>query len=324
MFSRRIAAPLLALAVGMGVAVPATAGPFSGGIVTIVVGSSPGSSFDSAARIVAEPLSKAWGVPVVVENKPGASMMISAAHVAKAAPDGRTILFGATPVLQAPHLVRQPAYDPVTSFTPLAQLFEARLWFAVNARVPAKSLSEFIKLARKPDSHFSFSSPGTGSTPHLNTVLLMKQANITMLHVPYKAIPPAVMDVVTGQVTSVFASYSDLVGHAAAGKLRILASTGQARSPLSKDVPTFKESGLTGFDVVGFGGLLVPAGTPAHLAAEMSHAVTHVLQRTDVKARLFALGMEPVQGTQQDFARVIREQTAFWKKVVVDSGAKAD
>lgn len=301
------------------------AGPFEGGHVTIVVGSQPGSSFDNAARLVAEPLGKEWGVPVVIDNRPGASMMIAAAHVAKAAPDGRTLLLGATPFVQAIHLARQPAYDPVAGFAPLGQLFNARLWLAINTSIPAKDVNEFAALARKPGARRSFSSPGNGSTPHLNMAVLMRQARLDMLHVPYKAIPPAVMDVATGQVSAVFASYSDLLPHVQAGKLRILASTGVQRSELSKDVPTFREAGWSGLDVVGFGGLLAPAGTPAPLAAEISKSIQKVLQRPEVKARLFVLGLEPVEpSTPQAFGRVVREQTAFWKKVITDSGIKAE
>jgi tripartite-type tricarboxylate transporter receptor subunit TctC len=317
---RTFVATTLAVAAGTG-----AAGPFTGGHVTIVVGSLPGSSFDNAARLVAEPLAKEWGVPVVIDNRPGASMMIAAAHVAKAAPDGRTLLLGATPFVQAPHLVPQPAYDPIAGFTPLAQVFNARLWLAINTAIPAKTVTEFASLARKPEARYSFSSPGNGSTPHLNMAVLMQQARVNLLHVPYKAIPPAVMDVATGQVTAVFASYSDLLPHVQTGKLRILASTGTKRSDLSKEVPTFREAGWTGFDTVGFGGLLAPAGTPAPLAAEIAKAIQTVLQRPELKARMLVLGLEPVDDTtQQAFGRVVREQTAFWKKVITDSGIKAE
>jgi tripartite-type tricarboxylate transporter receptor subunit TctC len=325
--SRRAIVRLLPLAAALAAGLApslATAAAFSGGNVTIVVPGTAGSSFDNAARLLAEPLAREWGVPVVVDNRPGAAGMIAAAHVARAAPDGRTLLLAGTPYLQAPHLVRQPAYDPVASFTPLAQVFDARLWFAASSRVAARTVAEFVALARQPGAGFSFSSPGNGTTPHLNAVLLMRHGRFEMLHVPYKAISPAVMDVATGQVSGVFASYSDLLPHAQAGKLRILASTGSTRSSLSKDVPTFSEQGLAGFDVVGFGGLLAPAGTPAPLATEIAATVRQVAQRPEVRARLFVLGLEPATGSQADFARLIGEQNAFWKKVIVDANVKAD
>lgn len=303
----------------------ATAGPFNGGHVTIVVGGVAGSSFDNAARFVAEPLAKELGVPVVVDNRPGASMMIAAAYVAKAEPDGRTLLLGATPFVQAVHLQARPNYDPVASFTPLTQLFDARLWLAINAGIPAKNLNEFIALARKPASKYSFSSPGNGSTPHLNMAVLMQQARIDLLHVPYKSLPPAVIDVAAGQVSAVFASYSDLLPHVQTGKLRILASTGAQRSDLSREVPSFREAGWTGFEAVGFGGLLAPAGTPAPLAAEIAQAIQKVMQRPETKARLFVLGFEPVTASSPEaFGKVVREQSDFWKKVIADSGIKAE
>ncbi|OVZ64912.1 hypothetical protein CDO44_01545 [Pigmentiphaga sp. NML080357] len=303
---------------------PAAAEPFDGGRVTIVVSGRAGSSFDNAARLVAEPLSKEWGVPVVVDNRAGASGLIGAAHVAKAPPDGRTMLLGTTPFVQAPHLLRSARYDPVSSFAPVAQLFNAQLWLGVNAGLPAKTVKEFAAYAAKPGSTLSFSSPGQGSTPHLNMVILMKQAGIDMLHVPYIGIPPAVMDVAAGRISSVFASYSDLLPHVQAGTMRILASTGSARSPISPDIPTMKESGYGGFEVVGFGGLLVPAGTPPALTAKMAASVQKVLARPEIRTRLLELGFEPVDSNQQAFAALVREQNAFWAKVIQDANVKVE
>ncbi|MDH2239017.1 tripartite tricarboxylate transporter substrate-binding protein, partial [Pigmentiphaga sp. GD03639] len=169
-----------------------------------------------------------------------------------------------------------------------------------------------------------FSSPGQGSTPHLNMVILMQQAGIDMLHVPYTGIPPAVMDVAAGRISSVFASYSDLLPHVQAGTLRILASTGSTRSPISPDIPTMKESGYGGFEVVGFGGLLVPAGTPAALTAKMAASVQKVLARPEIRSRLLELGFEPVDSNQQAFGALVREQNAFWAKVIQDAHVKVE
>jgi tripartite-type tricarboxylate transporter receptor subunit TctC len=316
----RFLAAVLAIAAGASMAAP-----FDGGNVTIVVGAPPGSSMDNAARVIAEPLAREWGVPVVIENRAGASHMVAAAHVAKSAPNGRTLFLGLTPFVQGPHLIRRPAYDPVASFTPLAQLFDARLWMAIHAAIPAKTVAEFIELARKRDGQHSFASPGNGSTPHLNMALLMQQSRVNLLHVPYKGVSPAVVDVASGRVSAMFAAYSDLLPHVQTGKLRILASTGVNRSELSKDVPSFRESGWAGFETVGFGGLLAPAGTPAPLAAEIAKSIQKVLQQTEVKARLFALGYEPVgPSTQQAFGRVVREQNEFWKKVITSTRVELD
>lgn len=297
---------------------------FDGGRVTIVVSGRAGSSFDNAARLVAEPLSKEWGVPVVVDNRAGASGVIGAAYVAKSPPDGRTMLLGTTPFVQAPHLLRNAGYDPVSSFAPVAQLFNAQLWLGVNAGLPAKTVKEFAAHAAKPGSKLSFSSPGQGSTPHLNMVILMQQAGIDMLHVPYTGIPPAVMDVAAGRISSVFASYSDLLPHVQSGTMRILASTGSERSPISPDVPTMKELGYGGFEIVGFGGLLVPAGTPPELTAKMAASVQKVLARPEIRTRLLELGFEPVDGDQKSFAALVREQNDFWAKVIRDANVKVE
>lgn len=317
---RAIAAAVLFLAAGT-----SAAGPFTGGIVTLVVGGPAGSSFDSAARAIAEPLAREWGIPVIVDNRPGAAMMIAATLVSKAVPDGRTLLLGATPMVQAPHLIKQPAYDPVASFTPLVQLVDARLWLGINADLPARTVSEFVNLARKPGANFSFASPGNGSTPHLNMAVLMQHAKLELLHVPYKGIPPAVMDTANGQVNAVFASYSDLLPHVQTGRLRVLASTGAQRSALSKDVPTFREAGWAGLEGVGFGGVMAPAGIAASLATDIAKSIRKVMQRPEVKARMVVLGFEPVEDTDpQAFGRLVREQSAFWKKVIVDNGIKGD
>ncbi|VCU68437.1 Tripartite tricarboxylate transporter family receptor [Pigmentiphaga humi] len=323
-FAARAGLPALFGAALLAGAGPAAAQLFDGGRVSIIVSGRAGSSFDNAARLVAEPLSKEWGVPVVVDNRAGASGVIGAAHVAKAPPDGRTMLLGTTPFVQAPHLLRNAGYDPVASFAPVAQLFNAQLWLGINAGLPAKTLKEFVAYAGRPEAKLSFASPGQGSTPHLNSVILMQQAKIDMLHVPYNGIPPGVMDVAGGRVGSIFASYSDLLPQVQAGSMRILASTGSARSPISPNIPTLKELGYDGFEVVGFGGLLVPAGTPPELTAKMAASVHKVLARPEIKARLLELGFEPVDNDQRGFGELVRTQNAFWGKMIQDANIKVE
>jgi tripartite-type tricarboxylate transporter receptor subunit TctC len=306
------------------VASAAQAGPFQGGLVTIVVPNAAGSSFDNAARAVAEPLSRMWGVPVVVENRPGAATTIGTAMAARARPDGRTILLMTTPTIQAPYLFTKLTYNPVTSFAAVAQMFDARLWLAVNTSVSAKTVRDFVALARPAGSNFSYSSPGPGSTPHLDAVQLAKKANINLLHVPYKGISPAVVDLAAGMVTATFASYSDLEPHVKTGKIRVLASTGADRSPVSRDIPTMKESGFSGFETIGFGGLVVPAATPKTLVDEMARDVNKVLATPEVKARLIFLSFEPVISTPSQFAKVIKDQSDYWKKLMTDAEVKPE
>lgn len=298
--------------------------PFQGGIVTIIVPGPAGSSFDNAARAVAEPLAKIWGVPVVVDNRAGAGGAIAATAVIKAAPDGRTILFAGTPFVQVPYLRSNAGYDPITNFAPLARMFDARLWLAVNTSVPAKTVQEFVALAKAPGANYSYSSPGAGSTPHLNSALLTRKANVQMLHVPYKGVSPAVVDLASGQVTATFASYSDLIPHVQNGKVRILASTGEARSPLSRDVPTMKEAGFGGFETVGFGGLVVPVATPKAVVDDMARDLSKVLAMPEVRARFITLGFEPANEGPRAFGTLLKEQAVYWKKIIDDASIKAE
>jgi tripartite-type tricarboxylate transporter receptor subunit TctC len=302
----------------------AQAGPFQGGIVTIVVPNAAASSFDNAVRAIADPLSRLWGVPVVVENKPGAGTTIGTSAAARAPADGRTILFVSTPTIQAPYLYTKLTYNPVTSFAPVAQMFDGRLWLAVSTSINSTTVRDFVALARQPGSRFSYSSPGPGSTPHLNAVQLTRKANIELLHIPYKGISPAVVDLAGGIVTATFASYSDLLPHIKSGKVRVLASTGADRSPISRDIPTMKESGYSGFETIGFGGLAVPAGTPKPIVDEIARDVNKVLATPEVKARLIFLGFEPVISSPPQFGKVIKEQSEYWKKMMTDANVKPE
>jgi tripartite-type tricarboxylate transporter receptor subunit TctC len=302
----------------------AAAGPYAGGVVTIVTPSPPGSSFDNAARAVAEPLSRAWGVPVLVENRPGAASVIASNHVAKAAADGRTLLLAVTPTVQAQYLQKSANYDAVESFAPVAHMFDARLWFGVNARIQAKTVREFASLASTANPKFAYSSPGTGTTPHLNASLLARKAQLSMLHVPYRGIPQAVVDVAAGEVAATFASYSDLLPHVQTGKVRVLASTGAQRSPITRDIPTMLEAGYAGFETMGFGGLVVPAATPKALVDEIAADVNKVLATPEVKARLIVLGFEPALSSRSEFAKLIKVQSLYWKQVIEDSNIKPE
>ena len=325
-FSRPAHAAKLSLAAMLALllAPAAQAGPFQGGIVTVVVPNAAGSSFDNAARAVAEPLSRLWGVPVVVENRAGAATTIGTSMAARAPADGRTILLVTTPTIQAPYLYTKLRYNPVTSFAPVAQMFDGRLWLAINTSINAKTVRDFVVQARQVGSKFSYSSPGPGSTPHLNMVQLTRKANIELLHVPYKGVSPAVVDLAGGIVSATFASYSDLLPHVNSGKIRVLASTGAERSPISREIPTMKESGYPGFETVGFGGLVVPAATPKTVVDEMARDVNKVLATPEVKAKLIFLGFEPVISTPPQFAKVIKDQSEYWKKMMADANVKAE
>jgi tripartite-type tricarboxylate transporter receptor subunit TctC len=295
--------------------------------IRIVVPGPAGSSFDNAARAVAEPMSKALGVPVIVDNKPGATTTIGSDMVAKSVPDGHTLLLVLTPSVQAPHLYTRLPYDALTSFTPVSHLFDAPLWFAVSSAVPARSVKEFITQAKAQPagSSYSYASAGNGSTPHLYGVILGRVTGTELLHVPYRGMSPAVVDTAGGMVSSVFASYSDLVGHERAGKLRVLASTGTQRTRLTPSLPTLSELGFKGFESVGFGGLVAPAGTPKPVVDRLHDVLHQILQQAEVRARLHVLGLEAAgPSSTADFGRLMRAQSALWKGVIRDADIKLD
>ncbi|MFA7678789.1 MAG: tripartite tricarboxylate transporter substrate-binding protein [Pigmentiphaga sp.] len=312
----RTALSLSIAALGLSLSAVAAASPFKGGTVTLVVPSSAGSSFDNATRSLAEGLAKKWDVPVVVNNRPGAATIVASSAAAKAAPDGRTILLMVTPSIQAPFLHANLDYDPVESFAPVAQMFDARLWLGTSGAVDAKTVKTFMSKAREARPPFKYASPGNGSTPHLSGALLAQAEKLDMLHVPFKGVTPAIVAVGSNVVESTFASYSDLLPHAQSGKLRILASTGASRSELTPDIPTMAESGYPGFELLGFGGLVVPAGTPAALVEAISRDVLEILAQPDIKARYATLGFELNRQGPDAFGKLLKEQSRDWKKLM--------
>jgi len=320
-----VRAVMAVMAIGLMHAPAAVSGPFNGGVVTLLTPTSAGSSFDVAARALAEPLSKAWGVPVIVDNRPGASTQIANAAGARAAPDGRTILMVITPTIQARYLYPNAESDPLTRFVPVSQLFDSRLWFAVHEDVPAIDMQTFVQAARAPGVELAYASPGLGSTPHLNTVQLIQQANINMLHVPYRGISPAVVDLAAGRVQSLFASYSDLLPQEQAGTIRVLASTGPSRSILTPHIPTMTEQGFPGLEFIGFGGFVVPVGTPDPLVQQIAADMAQAMRDASVRERFVNLGLEPVDGGDPAaFGRLMQEQAVYWGNLIKDSGIKIE
>jgi len=292
--------------------------------VRIIVPYPAGGPADLLPRVVGEKLSQKWGQPVIVENKPGASGNIGMAEGARAAPDGYTLVLAPTGNLTVnPALFPNLPFDVARDFTPVTLLGESPNVLVVHPSVPVKSFGELLSYAKANPDKLNFASPGEGSGAHLAGELLKMQAGIKATHVPYKGMAPAVNDLLGGNVQMMFAGISTAAQHVKAGKLVALAMASPRRNPQLPDVPTVAESGLPGFDVTSWYGIVVRAGTPPAIVQKIQRDMAEALQMEDVKAKLAALGLEPVGNTPEQFAGVIRAETQKWGDIVRKAGIKA-
>ena len=285
--------------------------------VTLVVPFPPGGGTDTGARIVAEQLGKRWGQTVVVENKGGAAGQIGADLVAKAKPDGYTLLLGniGTQAINPALYARLP-YDPDKAFVPISLVAELPLAMMVNPGVPASSAAEFIALAKARPGQWSYSSSGSGGAPHLAAEMFKAQTGTFILHVPYRGGGPAISDLIAGHVQLSFMTVLEASGHVKAGKLRALAVTGNKRVSALPEVPTLAESVLPGFNAISWLGLLAPAGTPAEIVAKIAADVRSVLSDEAVSARFLSLGGLPRATTPAEFERLIAEDRRRYGEII--------
>jgi len=294
--------------------------------IRLVVPYPAGGPLDIMARAIGQKLTEAWNQPVVVDNRAGAGGNIGADLVAKAAPDGYTLLMGAV-ATQAinPALYSKIPYDAAKDFAAVALVAQVPNILVVNPAVPVKSVHELIELARAKPGTLNFASGSTGSTGHLAGELFKTMAGVDMVHIPYKGAAPATTDLLAGQVQLMFDNLANALPNVKAGKLRALAVTTLARSPAVPELPTIAESGLPGFDLSTWFGLLVPAGTPPEIVAKLNAEVVRALNASDMRERLQRMGAEPpANNTPEHFAVFIRSEAAKYAKVVKSSGAKVD
>jgi tripartite-type tricarboxylate transporter receptor subunit TctC len=291
--------------------------------IRLVVTVPPGGAADFIARLIGGKLGDALGQPVLVENRGGAGGTIAADAVAKAAPDGYTLLQNSiTTHGVGPHLYSKLPYDPVKDFSAVSGLALLPLIMAVNAELPAKTLADVVALAKK--ENLNFASSGNGGAPHMAAELFKSVTGAPITHVPYKGSGPAVADLVGGRVQIMFDAAPSLIAHVRAGKLRVLAAASAERNRLLPEVPTFAELGHPRVAVSLWYGLLAPAATPAPIVARLNGEVTKILQSADVRERLAAQGAEPMPGTPQAFASFMQEEMAKWAPVVKQAGVKLD
>jgi len=290
-----------------------------------VVPFAPGGTTDILARTVGEKLAVALGQPVIIENKPGAGGGVGAEYTAKAAPDGYTIMGGtiSTHAINA-SLYKDLPYDPVKDFVAITLIARVPNMLVVNTAVPAKDVKELIALLKANPNKYSFASSGNGTSQHLSGELFKSMSGTEMQHIPYKGSPPALQDVMGGQVTMTFDNITTAWTLAKAGKLRALAVTTAKRSSIAPDVPTLAESGLPGFEVGSWQGVFAPAGTPPAIVKRLNAEIVKALNLPDVREKLGALGAEIVADSPEEFSALVKSEVVKWSDVVKKSGAKVD
>jgi tripartite-type tricarboxylate transporter receptor subunit TctC len=285
--------------------------------VRIIVPFAPGGSTDVVARILADKLGTELKQSFVVENRSGAGGNIGADAVAKASPDGYTLLMGTTGVLAInKYLYKEMSFDPERDLVPVSYTSLITNILVVNPQVPAKTVSELVALARAKPGSLTFASSGAGSSTHLSAELFKSMAGVDILHVPYKGSSQAITDLMGGQVTMLFDNAPSSIPFVEQGKLRALAVTSTKRLPNLPDVPTLDEAGVKGYESLSWSGIMAPAGTPKRVIDKLNAAIEKILRDPDVKQRFASLGVEPVGGPPEAFSRHIRAESEKWARVV--------
>ena len=292
--------------------------------IRLVAPSTPGDAPDVIARLVAERLSAVLGQQVVVENRPGAGGVVGSEIVAKAAPDGYTLIMGnaGSHGINAAVYSKLP-YDILKDFAPVSQIAVAPNIFVVNPGLPVTTIPEFIAYAKARPGQLSYASGGNGSSAHMSMELLKSMAGIDVVHVPYKGSTPALTDLISGQVAVMSVNMPPAVPHVKAGKLRALAVTTRTRTPSMPDLPTVAEA-LPGYETVAWFGVLAPAGTPKDIVNRLSIEIARIARSPDMRERLAAMGAEPVGGTPDEFGAVMARDIAKWTALAKSVGIRID
>ncbi len=293
--------------------------------VKIIVAFPPGQATDQAARAIAQKLSENLGQQFFVENKPGAASIIGSEAAAKSPNDGYTLFMGSSGSLAVnPGMYAKLPYDPIKDFTPISLALKVPFFVVINPAVPAGSIKELVAYLKANPGKVNFGSAGNGASNHLSTELFKSVTGVSIVHVPYKGSPPAVTDLLAGQIGLMFETGPLIMPHAKSGRLKLLAVGSAQRSLAAPDLVTVAESGYPGFETVGWAGLLAPTGTPREIVAKLNAEVVKILSQTEVTGRFVTLGAELLSSSADDFGAYIKSETAKWGKVIRESGAKAD
>jgi len=292
--------------------------------VRIIVGLAPGGTTDVFTRTLAQRLTEAWGQTVIVENRPGASGMIGAEAVAKAAPDGYTLLVSPqTSLAVAPALYGKAPYDTAKDFAPVSLLGSTPLVMIVHPSFPAKTFADFVALAKK-GTPLTYGSGGVGSSPHMTGELISAALGVKMNHVPYKGENPAIADTIGGQIPIMFGNLPVALPHVRSGKVLALATTTAKRSPLAPEIPTMSEGGIKDFEMATWYGMLAPAGTPPELVARIQRDAARVLSDAETRERLTKMGVDLILNNPEEFRTYLNSEIARYTQIIKSAGLKAE
>jgi tripartite-type tricarboxylate transporter receptor subunit TctC len=316
MRTRLAAATLLCVLIALpGFARAQAAAAFPSRPITIVVPAPPGGAIDITARLVGQKLSDAWGKAVVIENKPGATGTIGTDVIAKAAPDGHTLVLVASSHAINPSMFKKLPYDTVKGFEPVVLTHVVPLMLVVTNTLPARSVQELVAYGKANPGKLTFASSGPGGAPHMSGELFKSMAGIEMLHVPYKGSTAAHADLLSGRTTLMFDTVAAINPQVKNNAVRALAVTTAKRSNAAPEVPTMAEAGITGYETSTWGGILAPAGTPRDVVAKLNAEVNKALASPDVRARMTGAGIEPAGGTPQEFGEFLNAEIVKWGNV---------
>ncbi len=292
--------------------------------IRMIIAFPPGGPTDLVSRVLAQKLSEQLGQQVFVDNKPGAGGNIAAEMAAKAAPDGYTVFYNTSAVVIGPALYGKVNYDTLKDFAPVALTASVPMVLVVNPQLPARSVKEFLDLAKARSGALNYSSSGTGTITHLASAMLSTQTGIQTQHIPYKGSAPGLVDLAAGQTQFMIDTMNTVLPYVRDNRLRGLAVTSSKRSALMPELPTLAEAGLPGFEAAAWQGIVVPTGTPPDIIQKLNAEVNKALANPDIRARLAAQGADILGGTPAEYAAYIRSEMPRWAKAVKDSGAKAE